>query len=59
LKDIRHFELLGNVRWAVGALTQARRHLSGEEPSVELAVLGRLAAEIEHEVLALLDAEAT
>jgi aminoglycoside phosphotransferase (APT) family kinase protein len=55
LKDLRPFELLGNVRWAVGALTQARRHFSGEEPSVELAVLGRLAAEIEHEVLELLE----
>jgi aminoglycoside phosphotransferase (APT) family kinase protein len=55
LKDLHPFEILGNVRWTVGALTQARRHLSGEEPSVELAVLGRLAAEIEHEVLELLD----
>lgn len=55
LAELRPFELLGNVRWAVGALTQARRHLAGEERSVELAVLGRLAAEIEHEVLALLE----
>jgi len=55
LAELRLFELLGNVRWAVGALTQARRHLSGEERSVELAVLGRLAAEIEHEVLFLLE----
>ena len=55
LEEVRPFELLGNVRWAVGALTQARRHLLGEEPSVELAVLGRLAAEIEHEVLSLLE----
>lgn len=55
LAELRPFELLGNVRWAVGALTQARRHLSGEERSVELAVLGRLAAEIEHEVLSLLE----
>jgi aminoglycoside phosphotransferase (APT) family kinase protein len=55
LAELRPFELLGNLRWAVGALTQARRHLSGEERSVELAVLGRLAAEIEHEVLSLLD----
>jgi len=54
LEELGIFELLGNVRWAVGALTQARRHLSGEERSVELAVLGRLAAEVEHEVLALL-----
>ena len=55
LREVKPFELLGNVRWAVGALSQARRHLSGEEPSVELAVLGRLAAEIEHEVLSLLE----
>src|SRR5438034_8380026 len=44
------FEVLGNVRWAVGALNQARRHLNGQERSVELAVLGRLAAEIEYEL---------
>jgi aminoglycoside phosphotransferase (APT) family kinase protein len=53
-EELRVFELLGNVRWAIGALTQARRHLSGEERSVELAVLGRLAAEVEHEILSLL-----
>jgi aminoglycoside phosphotransferase (APT) family kinase protein len=52
--ELRPFELLGNVRWAIGALTQARRHLSREERSVELAILGRLASEVEHEVLSLL-----
>ena len=55
LAELLPFEILGAVRWAVGALTQARRHLSGDEKSVELAVLGRLAAEYEHEVLLLLD----
>jgi aminoglycoside phosphotransferase (APT) family kinase protein len=54
LDELRTFELLGNVRWAIGALTQARRHLAREERSVELAILGRLAAEVEHEVLSLL-----
>jgi aminoglycoside phosphotransferase (APT) family kinase protein len=53
-EELRPFELLGNVRWAIGALTQARRHLSREERSVELAILGRLASEVEHEVLSLL-----
>jgi aminoglycoside phosphotransferase (APT) family kinase protein len=53
--EVLYFELLGNVRWAIGALSQARRHLSGEEHSVELAVLGRLASEVEHEILTLLD----
>ena len=55
LQELAIFELLGNVRWAIGALTQARRHLAREERSVELAVLGRLAAEVEHEILSLLD----
>ena len=53
-EELRPFELLGNVRWAIGALTQARRHLAGEQRSVELAILGRLASEVEHEILSLL-----
>jgi aminoglycoside phosphotransferase (APT) family kinase protein len=52
--DVRAYELLGNVRWAVGSLQQAQRHLRGEEKSVELAILGRLACEVEHEILQLL-----
>jgi aminoglycoside phosphotransferase (APT) family kinase protein len=55
LADLYAFEVLGNVRWAVGALNQARRHLKGPERSVELAVLGRLAAEVEYELLDLLE----
>jgi aminoglycoside phosphotransferase (APT) family kinase protein len=49
------WEVLGNVKWAIGALTQARRHLGGSERSVELAVLGRLAAEMEYELLDLIE----
>ncbi|GAA5335208.1 MULTISPECIES: phosphotransferase family protein [Thermus] len=54
-KELFWWEVLGNVRWGLGALKQARRHLNGEERSVELAVLGRLAAEMEYEVLYLLE----
>jgi hypothetical protein len=54
-QDLFWWEVLGNVKWAVGALTQSRRHLSGRERSVELAVLGRLAAEMEYELLDLLE----
>jgi aminoglycoside phosphotransferase (APT) family kinase protein len=53
--DLFWWEVLGNVKWAVGALTQSRRHLTGQERSVELAVLGRLAAEMEYELLDLLE----
>lgn len=55
LEELFWWEVLGNVRWGLGALKQARRHLSGLERSVELAILGRLAAEMEYEVLALLE----
>ena len=49
------WEVFGNVKWAIGCLTQSRRHFSGQERSVELAVLGRLAAEMEYELLDLID----
>jgi aminoglycoside phosphotransferase (APT) family kinase protein len=51
--ELEVWEVLGNVKWAVGALSQSRRHLRGDERSVELAVLGRLAAEMEWELLDL------
>ncbi len=54
LEQLFYWEVMGNVKWAVGALTQARRHLEGFERSVELAVLGRLCAEMELELLHLL-----
>jgi aminoglycoside phosphotransferase (APT) family kinase protein len=53
--DLFWWEVLGNVKWATGSLAQSRRHLRGEERSVELAVLGRLAAEREYELLDLLE----
>jgi aminoglycoside phosphotransferase (APT) family kinase protein len=55
LQELDVWEVLGNVKWAVGSLTQSRRHLRGEERSVELAVLGRLAAEKEWELLRLIE----
>jgi aminoglycoside phosphotransferase (APT) family kinase protein len=54
LEQLVYWEVMGNVKWAVGALTQARRHLDGHERSVELAVLGRLSGEMELELLHLL-----
>jgi aminoglycoside phosphotransferase (APT) family kinase protein len=54
LEQLFYWEVMGNLKWAVGALTQARRHLEGHERSVELAVLGRLCGEMELELLHLL-----
>lgn len=53
--ELYAWEVFGNCKWAIGALVQARRHLRGEERSVELAVLGRLAAEMELELLDLIE----
>lgn len=55
--SIRFWEIMGNVRWALGCISQAQRHLSGQAPSVELASLGRKASEMEAELLVLIDEE--
>jgi aminoglycoside phosphotransferase (APT) family kinase protein len=52
---VRFWEVLGTVSWAVGCIAQANRHLSGQAPSVELASLGRKTAEMELDVLDLLE----
>ena len=51
---VRYWEVMGNVRWAVGMLNQAQRHLSGEELNLEFASLGRRCAELELEVMRLI-----
>ena len=54
-RQLLAWEVLGNCKWAIGALNQSRRHLQREERSVELAILGRLAAEMELELLDLIE----
>ena len=54
-EELDYWELAGNVAWAIGTLTQAQRHLSGRDRSVELATLGRLSAEVEYEICHLLE----
>jgi aminoglycoside phosphotransferase (APT) family kinase protein len=53
--QVFYWEVLGNLQWALGALGQARRHLNGLAPSLELASLGRVSAEMEWEVLNLIE----
>jgi aminoglycoside phosphotransferase (APT) family kinase protein len=52
---VRYWEVMGNLRWAVGCIAQAHRHLSGQAASVELASLGRRSCEMELEVLDLIE----
>ena len=55
LECMRWWELFGNVRWAIGTLGQAARHLDGLHRSIELASLGRICAEIEIETLRIIE----
>lgn len=55
-EELDYWELAGNVGWAIGCLTQAQRHLTGQDRSVEFAILGRLGIEVEYEICRLLEA---
>ncbi|HEY2716690.1 MAG TPA: phosphotransferase family protein, partial [Solirubrobacterales bacterium] len=54
---VRFWEAFGSLKWAVICLMQARTHLSGSQPSMELAAIGRRACEPEWELLELLARE--
>jgi aminoglycoside phosphotransferase (APT) family kinase protein len=47
----RWWELYGTVRWALLCRRQAERYFTGDEPSIELAVLGRRVCEQEWDIL--------
>ncbi len=48
-----YWQVMAHIRWAVIALQQAQRHLSGVERSLELALTGRIVAELEYEIVRL------
>lgn len=48
---VAYWEASAYVRWAAIAIQQARRHTSGTEPSLELALTGRMVPEIELDLL--------
>lgn len=45
------WEVYAHVRWAVIALQQGERHVSGREPSLELALTAHIVPELELEIL--------
>ena len=45
------WEVIAHLRWAVIALEQGHRHISGVQPSLELALTGRMVAELERAAL--------
>lgn len=54
-KQVCYWEVMGMVRWAIIALQQGRRHLTGEQTSLELALTGRMLPEIEFDILCRID----
>jgi len=56
-EQLRWWEAMGNVKWAVICARQAADHLSGRRRSAELASLGRRICEPEWDLLALLAGE--
>ncbi len=55
---VAYWEAAGILRWAAVAVQQGERHSSGAEPSLELALTGRMLPEIEMDLLRHLDAVA-
>ncbi|MCO6056909.1 phosphotransferase family protein [Pseudomonas sp. MOB-449] len=50
---VAYWEVMAHVNWAVIAIQQAERHLSGEESSLLLALTGHTVPELEYEILRL------
>ncbi|MDX1959477.1 MAG: phosphotransferase family protein [Leptospiraceae bacterium] len=51
-----YWEVMGNLRWAIGSVGQAERHISGADKGIELASIGRRASEMEWEAMRLIEA---
>ena len=51
--DLTYWQVMAHLRWAIIALQQADRHLSGQQTSLELALTGRMLPDLEREILAL------
>jgi hypothetical protein len=56
--ELRWWEVLGSLKWAVGCMGQGAAHLEGRVRSVELAAIGRRVCEQEWDLLLLLCPEA-
>ncbi|MFK0270399.1 phosphotransferase family protein [Pseudomonas asiatica] len=57
-RQLHYWQVMATLRWAVIALQQGQRHLSGEEPSLELALTARLLPELELDILNMTGADA-
>jgi len=53
--DLDYWQVMAHLRWAIIALQQAQRHLSGGERSLELALTGRIVHELEYEMVHIIE----
>lgn len=49
--QVRYWETMAHARWATIAIQQGERHVSGAEPSLDLALTGRRVAELEYQLM--------
>lgn len=54
-QDLHYWEVLAHVRWAMIAIRQGERHVSGQEPSLELALTAHIVPELEWQILKMTD----
>ena len=52
---VRYWEIFGTLRWGVMCMIMGFNHIRGTKRSVEMAAIGRRAAETEHDLLELID----
>ena len=52
-EQVRYWEVMAHMNWAIIAIQQAQRHLSGEETSLFLALTGHIVPELEYEILTM------
>jgi len=52
-EQARYWEVMAHMNWAVIAIQQAERHVSGEETSLLLALTGHIVPELEYEILTM------
>lgn len=55
--QVRYWEVMAHVNWAVIAIQQAHRHSSGEEESLLLALTGHIVPELEWQILDMTEAD--
>jgi aminoglycoside phosphotransferase (APT) family kinase protein len=54
-QELDYWQVMAHLRWAILALQQAQRHISGGERSLELALTGRIVHELEYALLHLIE----